>query len=612
MLQTLLSGISEQLVLPFPGREYLPPAGERLWTELPPAAAEKVRREGESAFRAPLPALPITLYADFNRTGNRTRFEKFYFARRSNLIHLVKAYCLAPDDAYLDRIIDYLDALCGEWSWVVPAHNWPHGNSFPPLEPTSVDLFAANTSALLALTVHLLREPLERESSLLVERVKAECRRRCLDPFREIDDHWWMGFSDDPQGRHLNNWNPWITDNYLHTLFLIEEEESLLKRSVSRAAAVLNNYLDALPADGGCDEGPSYWDHAVGSLFDCLDILNRAGGGKTGLLTDDFLKKAGSYIYRMHICDDYFINYADCVGRLNPMPEGLMFRMGEAMGDGMMKALATKFHQAAQVDSFPELDAFSTQRQIRDLTINWPEESETTDVPSRDHFPLIQVGIVRTPLYTFSCKGGHNDESHNHNDVGQFILYGKKAPFLVDPGVGDYTRETFNNKRYTIWTMQSGWHNLPRINGCDQSPGGEYRCSRFDFTDEGCHLDLAKAYPGEARLISWQRFFTWTDESLTLRDAWLFHEKGREIIWNLLSLAEPRIEKGRVRITNGAGEELTITVKGIIPSWEKEYRPFPEGDKKQRAWKRDGIWRLKLQGGEPFPLKGSLQITFSL
>jgi len=591
---------------------YLPPAGERLWTDLPPAAAEKVRREGESAFKAPHPELPITLYADFNRTGNRTRFEKSYFARRSNLIHLVKAYCLAPDDAYLDRIIDYLDAICGEWSWVVPAHNWPHDNSFPPLEPTSVDLFAANTSALLALTVHMLKEPLEREFSLLIEKVKTECRRRCLDPFREIDDHWWMGFLEDSQKRHLNNWNPWITDNYLHTLFLIEEEETLLKRSVSRAAAVLNNYLNALPADGGCDEGPSYWDHAVGSLFDCLDILNKAGGGKTGLLTDEFLKRAGSYIYRMHILDDYFINYADCVGRLNPMPEGLMFRMGETTGDEKMKALATTFHRWAEDDSFPELDAFSPQRQIRDLTISWPEETPSGKTLSRDHFPQIQVGIVRTPRYTFSCKGGNNDESHNHNDAGQFILYGKEGPFLVDPGVGDYTRETFNERRYSIWTMQSSWHNLPRINGCDQSPGGEYRCSRFDFTDEGCHLDLTKAYPGEARLISWQRFFTWTDESLTLRDAWLFHEKGREIIWNLLSLDEPRIEKGRVRITNGAGEELTITVKGIIPSWEKEYRPFPEGDKKQRAWKRDGIWRLKLQGGEPFPLEGSLQITFSL
>ena len=77
----------------------------------------------------------------------------------------------------------------------------------------------------------------------------------------------------------------------------------------------------------------------------------------------------------MHITGDYFINYADCIGRLNHMPGGLMYRMGEAMGDGSLKALASAFRAPAGEGDFPELNAFSPHRQIRDLTVHWPEEA---------------------------------------------------------------------------------------------------------------------------------------------------------------------------------------------------------------------------------------------
>ena len=38
-------------------------------------------------------------------------------------------------------------------------------------------------------------------------------------------------------------------------------------------------------------------------------------------------------------------------------------------------------------------------------------------------------------------------------------------------GVGTYTRQTFSSERYTIWTMQSNYHNLPMINGVPQKYG---------------------------------------------------------------------------------------------------------------------------------------------
>ncbi|MCG8499689.1 MAG: heparinase II/III-family protein, partial [Firmicutes bacterium] len=62
--------------------------------------------------------------------------------------------------------------------------------------------------------------------------------------------------------------------------------------------------------------------------------------------------------------------------------------------------------------------------------------------------------------FFFAAKGGYNDKSHNHNDVGNFVLYYNGYPVFIDVGVGTYTAKTFSNKRYEIWTMQSEYHNL--------------------------------------------------------------------------------------------------------------------------------------------------------
>ena len=43
----------------------------------------------------------------------------------------------------------------------------------------------------------------------------------------------------------------------------------------------VDKFLNPHPEDGGCDEGPSYWNHAGGSLFDCLELLFNASDGKS-------------------------------------------------------------------------------------------------------------------------------------------------------------------------------------------------------------------------------------------------------------------------------------------------------------------------------------------
>jgi len=122
------------------------------------------------------------------------------------------------------------------------------------------------------------------------------------------------------------------------------------------------------------------------------------------------------------------------------------------------------------------------------------------------------------------AKGGTNGESHNHNDVGSFVLYIDGQPALIDVGLGTYTEQTFDKDRYKLWYIQSQWHNLPTINGIMQHEGEQYKAKDVSFVskqDGGeCQLDIAGAYPTDALVNKWVRnyHFNGTANTLTIEE----------------------------------------------------------------------------------------------
>jgi hypothetical protein len=157
----------------------------------------------------------------------------------------------------------------------------------------------------------------------------------------------------------------------------------------------------------------------------------------------------------------------------------------------------------------------------------------------------IQVMVARDQagssqgLY-LAAKGGHNDESHNHNDVGNFVTYVDGKPVLVDVGVETYTRKTFSPQRYEIWTMQSAYHSLPTINGIQQSPGEAFAARNVSCQagDESAQfsLDIAGAYPPAAGLKRWQRTVTLQrGRQITIEDAYELAEKPAELTLSLMT-----------------------------------------------------------------------------
>jgi len=411
---------------------------------------------------------------------------------------------------FLDDIVNGIWAICEETYWGVPAHIslQASGPGLPDVSEPTVDLFAAETSALLAWCYYLLGDKLDQVSPLVRPRIELEIDRRILTPCFERDDFWWMGFGE---RKNVNNWNPWICSNWLTSILLIEKSSFRRSQSVYKAMRTLDNFIRIYPDDGGCDEGPGYWGRAGASLFDCLELLYSASNGAINIYDNRLIKEIGRYIYRAHIADDYFINFADA-SAITEIAADLTYRYGKRIKDPTMMAFAAYankrrggFEVSGSISrALPALFNYS------ELTQANAEAPYQRDV----WLPDLQVMVARSkdssPAGLFlAAKGGHNDESHNHNDVGSFIVYYNGRPVIIDVGVETYTRKTFSSRRYEIWTMQSAFHNLPTIAGVMQAPGRDYAAKNVAYSanekEAVLQLDIASAYPKAANLKTWQR-----------------------------------------------------------------------------------------------------------
>jgi len=485
------------------------------WEGVPAEVRARNLAHGEQALAAGWPPLLATQYLDFSRTGNRARFEACYFVRRTALGQLVTAECLEGKGRFLDAIIAGLWTLCEESTWVLPAHC--HGALPDPAVP-NVDLFAAETGALVSWITYLLAARLDAVTPIITARLRHELRQRILDPFLTRTDYWWMGMHSD---RPMNNWSPWCTSNCLSAILLHEEDAGRRAQGVAKALWILDRFLAGYHPDGGCDEGPGYWSQAGASLFDALELLYGASNGAIDVYDVLLIQEIGRYIQRVHISGNYYIDFADAAA-VDNIPGNLVYRYGRRIGDDRLAAFgasqATDDELAEWYPFFRQLptlfDDSTTGDTGRTAGVP-PARVSAADIPClRDTWlPGIQVMAARERDddrgFYLAAKGGHNGESHNHNDVGQCIVYCDGRPVLIDVGVGTYTQQTFSAQRYDIWTMQSAFHNLPTVNGVQQAPGTEFtaRDVHYSTDDAGAvfALDLAPAYPPEAGITAWQR-----------------------------------------------------------------------------------------------------------
>jgi len=514
----LTGGLSEQslaaALIPVAQWHPYPTIQDRAeWQGVPQEIRAGFIREAQQYLGTTWERIPATVTLQYIRSGNRSNYDALNTRQREKLATLVFAEVFENQGRFLDEIADGIWAICEQTYWGSTAHLGMQraGTGLPDVTEPIVDLFAAETGALLAWTDYLLGDRLDEVSPLIRKRMRAEVDRRVLTPALQRDDFWWMGFGE---RKNINNWNPWINSNWLAAVLLLEADPPRRTGSVYKIMRSLDNFINIYPDDGASDEGPGYWGRAGASLFD-NQLLRSATNGTIDIYRAPLVRSMGQYIYRVYIKDQYFIPMGDASAKLTPDAE-LVYQYGKRIGDPVMQGfgalLAQRRGPYRPGSSSPGriLPALFVAREIATaqaaeplLGSVWLADLQLMAARST---PNSDVGLY------VAAWGGHNAQSHNHNDVGNFIVYGDGKPVLIDLGVETYSAKTFSSQRYEIWTMQSAYHNLPTINGVLQAAGREFQAKNLSFNETANRVtfsaDIASAYPAAAAVQRWQRRVT--------------------------------------------------------------------------------------------------------
>lgn len=559
-----------------------------------PEMKKIIIRNGEKALKHIWKPDLASDYLAFKRTGEiRTGRANHKALQALTLAELVEG-----KGRFLDAIIDGTWFMC-ETAWIHSAHLGfqKDRSGLPDRNEPTIELVVADIGAQMAWTRYFFKEEFDKISPLINQRIIEEVNKNLINPYFARSDYWWMGF----EGQQVNNWNPWINYNVLQALMLIEENPERIQKGVWKLMKSTDFFFSMYHEDGACDEGPTYWSGAAGYALKFLDLLAKVTDNKVNIFGTPLLHNMAQYIYRVHIGGNYFVNFADSSPKVSPSP-GILYQYGKQTGDSQMMEFAALMAQKNQ--SFKDgvngyfASALDELFMYKDIISHQQGEPLIGDYWFKD----TEICVARdfkgkSNGFFFAAKGGHNQESHNHNDVGSCILYYNVRPLLIDAGVGTYTRQTFGPERYTIWTMQSGYHNLPTINGVDQKNGKEFaaRGQQYKATSKSVsyQVDIAGAYPRQANVKSWIRNYTLNrGEKFIITDRWELSSFQQESVLNLMTCCKVEIDNNKnIILTSETGKFKLVYDKELL---------FPETDnieltdpKLSHAWNCEKLTRIR-------------------
>jgi len=584
------------------------------WESVPSNLRKEYISRAESYVNYNWPAVRATDYLEFIRSGDRR--QGVYAAPSSALNSLVLGELIEGKGRFIDQIINAVWYYSEQtwWGWSAHLYFQKAPGGLPDVNEPTVDLGVGEITNDLSWTWYLFKNEFDKVHPLISQRLKQEIINKAIKPYFERIDFGYMGF----KGGSPNNWNPWVNFNMLNSFLLIEDDPVKKQAEVQKIINSLDKFLNGYSDDGGCNEGPSYWGVAGALLYESLALLKTSTDGNFDVYDNPLIQNIGKYFYKVNIHAPYFLNFADADATTGGSPASV-YLYGKAIKDPQMQQFGAYL---AKLNKWGE-NAFSGKisEQIKNLVL-LPEitKADAKEALVADFWlPETEVAGARDKEgsfmgFFFGAKGGFNAESHNHNDVGSCLMYYDGKPCLIDLGREGYTAKTFSSKRYEIWTMQSGYHNLPVINGIEEKDGAAFKAKNSTFAanekEATFSTDIAGAYPKDAKVKSWVRSYTLNrDKSFIITDKYeLDLRTNSSTTSNLMTSCKVTLVSDGILKFEGDGFSLKMTYnqKVVKPKIE----PIEVSDATLKRYWPKGVTRVVLEFVNPSQ-KGTQSVTFT-
>jgi hypothetical protein len=532
-----------------------PPVSDRAaWARaVASGAAADVLAKAEAALETDIPPYGRADWEHWWATGERLVAEANHNARRYRLIQLALAAGLTGDLRFVRGAERHLEALMAEPTWVLCAHDYDYRDHVLDPDRPAIDLFSAMNCQAIAEADAIIGEMLDGE---VRARTLALAEKRGVGFFLARDDYRWETGLTSP------NWAAVCAGAIAIAALLMEPDGPRLDAVLAKAERCFDSYFAIFPTDGGCLEGAGYWEKSMSYVAMLGDLIERRRPGGWSPLNDPRVIAIASFPARVALRPGLFPAFSDTGPRRSPEPALLNFlarRLDLPALDGV-----TPMKPAPRA-----LTGRPTGEQVRDLFWSPQAQPEPAQLAALDVLPQSQWAVMRAPSLGLAAaiKGGCNDEPHNHNDVGSFVVMLDGRTPIAELGAPAYDRAFFQDTtRYQSLAARSAGHSVPVVDGCEQSPGEDAAAGTFTVESDGeasvVTIDLAPAYPTVSDLKALMRTLRFDRAGagrITLTDEARFGASGRTLASALVTLDNVDTpEAGLALLSTDTGRALAI------------------------------------------------------
>ncbi len=510
----------------------------------------EIEETAKELLKIPMPQLRQEDFELFYQTGNRLVYEASYFGRRKYLTvyGMLAVYRGAKED--IDRLVQTLQEVCEERYWALPAHV-----NAKTRDELTIDLFAAETAQTISEMVYLLQDKLDK---VVKVQLLDEIMRRVMIPYMEKRVTY--GWETDPC-----NWSAVCAGSvgmaaiYLYRMgsLTIEQRDECIKR----VCASMQCYIGGLEEDGACTEGLGYYSYGMSYFAGFALLAFEETQGAVDLMKGTKCEKIAVFQQKCYFGKGVSVSFSDGSSRECFLP-GLTAYLKHCFP----KVVTPDYASARGLHQDNCYRWLTNERNIRWL-LAYGEDSANADGDSRlkeyNFLPVAEWMIYKDEYGNgYAAKGGHNAESHNHNDVGHFLVVYNGEMFLADLGAGEYTKDYFGKGRYDILCNRSLGHSVPLINGAEQCAGREYQAKAFIWKEEEklLKISFADAY-AKGELKALDRDIRILEDMtcagrlcLELTDCFAPSEETCSIVENFVTQYEPVVDNESILLQGECGK----------------------------------------------------------
>ena len=441
------------------------------------------------------------------------------------------------NEKYYRELVDTVWAYCNEYTWAPLGHYNSYYNRTPAdFDPGLIDIFASSVAFGLAEVKNLFSD---RFPQLLKDRIHYEIKRRTIEPYLTRKFFW---------ENHGNNWTA-VCAGGVGGAMMYEFPEIYISQR-ERLDASMQNYLDSFQDDGVCVEGTGYWAFGFGFFSNYAMLQKELTNGEFDWFKNEKVKTIATFMQKMYLDRDIIVSFSDC-SMYQQLPLGLHNMLKSIYPEDVEKLPYNEGHMADNTHFSFILRSF--------IYYNPDYVAENVVNNVSYHMKDSAIFVKRTPYYGFAAKGGNNGESHNHIDVGNFIISRNNKQIICDLGAGPYEKGYHEEQRYTFFHPSAYSHNLPIFDGIGED--GTRRENVYIDWDKDAStikMDIKNGY-GVDFLCHLPRKFTLLENEVILEDSYDL-TRDAEIKERFVTLSEPEIEDGKVYI-----EDVELCTDGLMP-----------------------------------------------